>query len=97
MAWNGLKMTTNRSMTLFGALVSLVVVLLLMLPTAGCMFVDVALSEFFGYGGMPVGPFLSAASLVVSVIVYRWSLGPAGALLRKREQLILEKLVRDPE
>ncbi|NIA12585.1 MAG: hypothetical protein GWP08_00800 [Nitrospiraceae bacterium] len=97
MAWSGLKTTTNRAMTLFGALVSLVLVLLLMLPTAGCMFVDPFMRWRYGYQGLPVGSLLSAASLTLSVFLYRWSLGPAGALLRKREQLILDKLVRDTE
>ena len=97
MAWSGLRMTTNRSMTLFGALTSMVLVLVLMLPTAGCMFVDPLMRDAYGYEGIPVGPLLSAASLLLSVIAYRWSLGPAGALLRKREQIILDKLTRDRE
>jgi hypothetical protein len=66
-------------------------------PAMLCASLD-RLIELIG-GPRLLGPSLaaSAALLVVTLFAYRWSLGPLGRLLMRREQAILNDLLRGKE
>lgn len=68
------------------------------IPTLFCALVDPLVTGFSDYSGQPLIGFLcSLVFLAVTLAAYRLSLGPMGAVLARREQKILEALIRDKE
>ncbi len=68
------------------------------IPTLFCAFVDPFASGLSEYSGRPVIGFLcSLVFLAGTLLAYRLSLKPMGALLARREERILEVLIRDKE
>ena len=69
----------------------------LTLPSTFGMMIDAFLSAFTEYEGISIGFLVSAATLVATMLVYRYSLKEMGELLQEREQTILGALARDKE
>jgi hypothetical protein len=68
------------------------------IPTLFCAFVDPLVTGFSNYSGRPViGLLCSFVFLALTLVAYRLSLEPTGALLARREEKILETLIRDRE
>jgi len=96
-AWEGFRNRNNRSINFVGALVSLLLIIALMLPTILCLLIDAAASLLLGGNGIPIGVIASVGFLIATVIAYAASLNTAGRMLQAREPWILDKLVRDRE
>jgi len=68
-----------------------------LLPSAFCLAVDPALRSMFHYKGFNVGPPVSVLVLILTVVLYCLSLNATGRALQRREELVLNELVRDTE
>lgn len=95
--WNGARSTSSRLLMMCVGILSAMLLGVLMLPTAFCLYVDAFARGRFGYEGMPLGLPVSLGILAVTLGVYHVSLRYSGDLLVAREQRVLERLVRDRE
>jgi ABC-2 type transport system permease protein len=95
--WNGVRGGNSRVLMMCVGILSALMLGLLMLPTAICLFIDEIVRELWGYSGMSLGIPVSAGLLAVTFSVYFFSLRFAGDLLYDRETRILDRLVRDRE
>jgi len=96
-AWEGFRNVNKRSINFVGGLVSLLLTLVLMIPTALCLLIDAASSLLLVDRGISLGLIASVGFLIATIIAYVSSLNTAGRLLQAREPWILDKLVRDRE
>ena len=83
---------TKQATAGLSSLVGVLLVPVLMLPTAVCLAADPFLKWAVGYEGVSIGLLLAVVFLAVTVFAYRASLEPAGRFLMQREQAILDKL-----
>ena len=97
MAWQGLREIGHKSTTLLVALLSMLLIALLMIPTALCMMLAPLVRLAWGLDGLPLGLIATLALLALTAYLYYRSLAAAGNLLARREQWILDRLVRDRE
>ena len=95
--WEGLRNMENRSVNFLGALISMALLAVVMLPTAFCLLIDPFADAMWGRQLIPFGLLFSVLFLALTILAYRQALRLAGDILRQREQWILDKLVRDRE
>ena len=69
----------------------------LLLPAVLGMAADYLLDRFWGFDAVSVGLVGAVVMFVLTVLAYRESLVHTGRLLEQREQIVLEKLLRDKE
>jgi hypothetical protein len=70
---------------------------ILLLPSLLCFYLDRVLAALGYASALPMGLPASIAMVGTTAIIYKFSLRRAGTLLLRREQRVLDRLVRDRE
>ncbi|MCP4639775.1 MAG: hypothetical protein GY851_05055 [bacterium] len=95
---DSMRAANPKGVIILVSMVALPIIGILALPTLLAASVDRALQELWGVPSyLPVGVLVSLAFLALTVMIYRFTLEPMGTLLLRREQRILEVLMRDKE
>jgi ABC-2 type transport system permease protein len=89
-------MRKQQGRVLLVALLMPLVVSVLVMPTALCLFID-GFASRWGLVDFPVAPLLSLALVGITVVAYPFFLRQAGDLLMVREQRILARLLNTAE
>jgi hypothetical protein len=97
LAWEGLRRQEPNVMSFLTVVISFFAVAAAALPSAACRLLDAYLKGVSNASGVPFGLILSVIVLIATGAAYWRSLGPAGRLLSKREQWILDRVVRSGE
>jgi len=97
MSWEGMRGHGKLSQANLMGFLIIPVTGILLLPSLFCFYLDPLLAAFGYASALPAGLLASIAMLAITAIIYKFSLRRAGALLLKREQRVLDRLVRDRE
>lgn len=89
--------TRERIAMILIAPIALILMGVLLLPAVLGMAADYLLDRFWGFDAVSVGLVGAVVMFVLTVLAYRESLVHTGRLLEQREQIVLEKLLRDKE
>lgn len=89
--------TRERVAMILIAPIALILMGVLLLPAMLGMVADYLLDWLWGFDAVSMGLVGAVVMLVLTVLAYRESLVHTGRLLEQREQIVLEKLLRDKE
>ncbi len=96
-AWEGTRSVARGPIAALVGLINIVLVTLLTLPSALCLVLEGPAGTASRYRGISPGMILAMAMLAAAFVTYALSLRPTGKLLFRREQKLLDALVRDTE
>jgi hypothetical protein len=97
MSWEGMRGHGKMSQAHLMGFLIIPVTGILLLPSLFCFYLDRLLAALGYASALPAGLLASIAMLAITAIIYKFSLRRAGALLLRREQRVLDRLVRDRE
>ena len=97
MAWQGLRQTAHKSITLLAALLSILLIALLIIPTAIYIILAPPLPRATARHPLPLRLIATLPLLAATSYLYYRTLPAAGNLLQRREHAILHRLLRDRE
>jgi len=97
MSWEGMRGHGKLSQAHLMGFLMFPVTGILLLPSLFCFNLDRLLAALGCASALPAGLLASIAILAITAVIYKFSLRRAGALLLRREQRVLDRLVRDRE
>jgi hypothetical protein len=96
-SWEGMRGQGRMSQANLMGFLIIPLTGILLLPSLLCFYLDRVLAALGYASALPMGLPASIAMVGTTAIIYKFSLRRAGTLLLRREQRVLDRLVRDRE